>query len=168
MHLELIGPSKKYELGAEKSDDEIVVSVEGKKVNAKIQPGGVENSYIVHIERRSLSVRIEEETASSITLTLDGETVTFRRPGVGAPSPKLAEPQAMKIEARALHSPIAGKIVSVQVKAGMVVKAGSPIIMIESMKMESVIRSDRDGKINQVLVKKGDAVSTGQVIVRFT
>ena len=163
----MIGPNKKYEIEVEESDGGLIVDVEGRRAHVEIQQVEGENSYDVRVDRKSFSTHVEEETESLITLTLDGETVTYKRPGVVGQDPRSPEPQAMQVEAKALHSPMAGKVISVQAKPGMLVKDGATIVVIESMKMESVIRSDRNGRIKVVSVKQGDAVSRGQVLVHF-
>ena len=60
-----------------------------------------------------------------------------------------------------------GRIIGVMTKQGEKVKAGDPLVIVESMKMETVIRSDRDAEVAQILVAEGSAVKRGQALVRF-
>lgn len=61
--------------------------------------------------------------------------------------------------------PIAGKIISVEVKLGDEVKEGDTICILESMKMENPILAPVDGTITQIgvtaeqIVKPGDLIS---------
>ena len=61
--------------------------------------------------------------------------------------------------------PIAGKIISVEVKLGDEVKEGDTICILESMKMENPILAPADGTITQIgvtaeqIVKPGDLIS---------
>ncbi len=66
-----------------------------------------------------------------------------------------------------LTSGMPGKIVKVMVKKGDEVKAGSPILIMEAMKMENEMRASHDTKIKEVFVKDGDHVETGTVLISF-
>lgn len=167
MRLELNGQDRKFVLVAEDRDGKIIVDLDRKKMRVEFGQPGEGNRYPVRIDGRPLLVHLEEETGSLLTLTLDGETVTFRRPSVVGRGPRTPSQQATPAEANALHSPVTGKVISVQAAKGAVVEEGAPVVVIESMKMESVIRSDRRGRIREILVKVGGAVARGQALARF-
>ncbi|MCH5328322.1 MAG: acetyl-CoA carboxylase biotin carboxyl carrier protein subunit [Coprobacter sp.] len=61
----------------------------------------------------------------------------------------------------AIHSPLPGVILDVCVKAGDTVKRGQKVMVLEAMKMENVINADRDGKVVEIKVNKGDSVLEG-------
>lgn len=54
-----------------------------------------------------------------------------------------------------------GKIIAVSVKAGDMVEKDQPILVMEAMKMENVIRAPQAGKLGLVKVQAGQAVETG-------
>jgi acetyl/propionyl-CoA carboxylase alpha subunit len=54
-----------------------------------------------------------------------------------------------------------GRIVDILVEEGDFIKEGSPIIVLESMKMESEIYSKFTGKIDKIYMRKGDRVKAG-------
>jgi acetyl-CoA/propionyl-CoA carboxylase biotin carboxyl carrier protein len=58
-----------------------------------------------------------------------------------------------------------GTILSVMVAEGQTVQAGDVICVLEAMKMENHVVAAHDGVIQQVAVKAGDVVETGQVLV---
>jgi len=60
---------------------------------------------------------------------------------------------------RMIMSPMPGAIVSVSVEAGQTVADGQELCVIEAMKMQNIIKSERDGKIKSVTVKGGDSVT---------
>lgn len=66
-----------------------------------------------------------------------------------------------------ITSPLPGTVLDVFAKPGDSVKAGQRLLLLEAMKMENNIDSDRDGVIKQVCVNKSDAVMEGQVLVVF-
>ena len=58
-----------------------------------------------------------------------------------------------------------GTIVDVKVKVGDKVSNGTVVAVLEAMKMENDIVSDRDGVVKAVCVNKGDSVETGAAVV---
>jgi propionyl-CoA carboxylase alpha chain len=68
---------------------------------------------------------------------------------------------------RLVLSPMPGLVVSVDVIAGQEVKAGETVCVIEAMKMQNIIRAERDGVIRCVNAKAGDSVSSDEVLAEF-
>jgi biotin carboxyl carrier protein len=66
-----------------------------------------------------------------------------------------------------LKAGMPGKIIQIFCKQGDVVKANKPLIIMEAMKMENEMRTSRDVKVKEVLVKQGDSVETGAVLIKF-
>jgi len=60
--------------------------------------------------------------------------------------------------------PITGKITSVNVKPGDVVKEGDVLCLLESMKMENPILAPVGGKITKVGISVGQVVETGELV----
>ncbi len=68
---------------------------------------------------------------------------------------------------RYLLSPMPGLIVSIAVEAGDKVKAGEELCVVDAMKMENVLRAERDGTIAAVNIAAGDSVAVDEVILTF-
>ena len=64
-----------------------------------------------------------------------------------------------------VRAPIPGRVVSVAVAEGDVVKAGQPLLVLEAMKMENQLCAEGAGKVERVLVAPGTTVDGGQVLV---
>jgi 3-methylcrotonyl-CoA carboxylase alpha subunit len=64
-------------------------------------------------------------------------------------------------------APMPCKILKNEVEEGQTVKKGSPLVVIESMKMETVIRSPQDGVIKKLAHKEGDICKAGTILVLF-
>ncbi len=64
-----------------------------------------------------------------------------------------------------ISAPMPGKVIYVKVKLGDEVKVGDVVVILEAMKMENEITSDREGKISEVKVKEGDSVDANDVLV---
>jgi acetyl/propionyl-CoA carboxylase alpha subunit/acetyl-CoA carboxylase carboxyltransferase component len=65
----------------------------------------------------------------------------------------------------ALPAPLQGTIISIDTVVGAAVRAGDPVLIMESMKMEHVIAAPRGGVVRAVNVATGDTVSEGHPLV---
>ncbi|MBM3887077.1 biotin/lipoyl-binding protein [Candidatus Dependentiae bacterium] len=66
-----------------------------------------------------------------------------------------------------LVSPLSGRVVQIFVKNGDFVKSTTPLLVIESMKMENVIYASHDAYIKNVFISIGDLVKQNQKLVSF-
>jgi biotin carboxyl carrier protein len=65
----------------------------------------------------------------------------------------------------AIKSPLPGIILDISVKPGDIVKLGSRLLVLEAMKMENNIDSDKEGTVLSVSVNKGDSVLEGDTLL---
>jgi propionyl-CoA carboxylase alpha chain len=68
---------------------------------------------------------------------------------------------------RFLLSPMPGLLVSVAVAEGEAVKAGQELAIVEAMKMENVMRAERDGVVAKVHAAAGASLAVDQPIIEF-
>ncbi|WP_020178207.1 acetyl/propionyl/methylcrotonyl-CoA carboxylase subunit alpha [Methylopila sp. M107] len=66
-----------------------------------------------------------------------------------------------------LLCPMPGLVVSIAVEEGQEVKVGETLAVVEAMKMENVLRAERDGKVAKVNAKAGDSLAVDAVILEF-
>jgi propionyl-CoA carboxylase alpha chain len=66
-----------------------------------------------------------------------------------------------------LLSPMPGLLVSLAVAVGQEVKAGEELAVVEAMKMENVLRAERDGVVKLLHAAAGDSLAVDQAIVEF-
>jgi len=64
-------------------------------------------------------------------------------------------------------SPLAGKVVSLDVAAGASVKAGDQILTLEAMKMNTIIYAPASGTLTAFCVNPGDTVQEGQALAKI-
>jgi propionyl-CoA carboxylase alpha chain len=120
--------------------------------------------------------------------TLDGRAVTVQvaRSGtrlnlswrgaeadIRVMSPRAAElaarmPKREPVDlSRFLLSPMPGLVVSIAVNEGDEVHAGQALAVVDAMKMENVLRAERDGIVDSIKVAQGDSLAVDQVIMEF-
>lgn len=73
---------------------------------------------------------------------------------VSAPTQETGRPGAVK-------SPLPGTVMGFTVSVGDTVKVGDTVCVLEAMKMENDIHTQRAGVVKQILVNTGDAVLEG-------
>ncbi|HUU25298.1 MAG TPA: acetyl-CoA carboxylase biotin carboxylase subunit [Methyloceanibacter sp.] len=66
-----------------------------------------------------------------------------------------------------LLCPMPGLIMSLAVEVGDEVAAGDTLCVIEAMKMENVLKAERDGTVSKILAKPGDSLNVDAVILEF-
>jgi propionyl-CoA carboxylase alpha chain len=66
-----------------------------------------------------------------------------------------------------LLCPMPGLVISLAVAEGQEVKAGEALAVVEAMKMQNVLRAERDGMVKAIRVKPGDSLAVDAVIMEF-
>jgi propionyl-CoA carboxylase alpha chain len=64
-------------------------------------------------------------------------------------------------------SPMPGLVVAIPVEVGQEVKTGETVAIIEAMKMQNILKAERDGVVKAVGAKAGDPVAADDVLVEF-
>ena len=103
---------------------------------------------------------------------------TMTAPKVQAPQPPAAAPAAApaaQSEApaaapaagagQAVKAPLPGTITDIRVQVGQQVSAGDIVLVLEAMKMQNNIEAEASGKISAIMVKQGDSVMEGTVLL---
>ena len=126
------------------------------------------NVYKVHINSVEEDIAEVEVNGTPYSVKMEKpakkQMVALKRPAQ-APTTASGEPVVSRGAAGAVRSPLPGVILSVDCKVGDTVKRGQKLLVLEAMKMENTIPADRDGKIVEVKVNKGDSVLEGADLV---
>jgi propionyl-CoA carboxylase alpha chain len=68
---------------------------------------------------------------------------------------------------KALLCPMPGLVKSILVKPGQEIKAGEPLCIVEAMKMENMLRAERDATVGKIACKEGDSLAVDAVMMEF-
>ncbi len=134
------------------------------------------NEYDVHIKNVEDNIIELEVNGSAYEVEVDkaiqpAKTPKLVRSRVSASSDarsgegsgmKSAAPPAGKI-----NSPLPGTVVKILVREGDTVKVGQKLMVLEAMKMENNIDSDKDGKITSIPVRPGQSVMEGDTLIEI-
>ena len=172
-----------------------VVELEGEAVQVTVE-GGLEGPTTVTLNGEGTGKRKRKVTVASswwfgepvwegtingepasvqVRPILNGVDLTFQ--GVEAEArvytpreTELMGKMPVKVKAdmsKFLLCPMPGLVVSLNVTEGQEVAAGDPLCVVEAMKMENVLKAERDGKVAKVLAKPGDSLNVDAVILEF-
>jgi biotin carboxyl carrier protein len=117
-----------------------------------------DNIIDLEVNGTSYSVKLSEEVKVTKTPTL-----------VRAASKRPAEP--LKVSPSSSNSkivaPIPGTVLSIDVKVGDTIKLGDRLLVLEAMKMENNIASEKSGTVTAVNVKVGQQVLQNEVMIEI-
>jgi acetyl-CoA/propionyl-CoA carboxylase biotin carboxyl carrier protein len=100
-------------------------------------------------------------------LARDGDTIWLGHNGYAWPLREVTGAQARAGLANGeLRAPMPGQVLLVPVAVGDTVRAGDPIVVLESMKMELVMSAPADGTVAELTVAVGDRVALDQPLAR--
>jgi propionyl-CoA carboxylase alpha chain len=149
------------------SDGSVVVALDGKrrKIWTSWQPGQVlfegkvdDAPVTIQLDRKGVAWVVHKAGAA-----IEMRVVTHAAGELAALMPVKVPPDMSKY----LLSPMPGLLVSVAVKEGQAVKSGEELAVVEAMKMENVLRAERDGTVAKVAAEAGQSLSVDQVILEF-
>ncbi|WP_439575107.1 acetyl-CoA carboxylase biotin carboxylase subunit [Phreatobacter sp.] len=119
--------------------------VDGKPVNLLVRavPNGLAIAYRGIAARAHVYTRREAELAALMPVKVAADT------------------------GKKLTCPMPGLVKSIAVTVGQEVKAGEALCVVEAMKMENVLRAERDGKVKSIAAKPGDSLAVDAIIMEF-
>ncbi|CAK4033782.1 Methylcrotonoyl- carboxylase subunit alpha, mitochondrial [Lecanosticta acicola] len=118
-------------------------------------------SYFPHTRLNTKIIRDPE--TNNLTLFQQGQQYNIH-----LAIPKFLEKVLGKVDvANSVLAPMPCKVLRVEVQEGQHVKKNQALVVIESMKMETVIRSPQDGTVSRVVHRAGDVVKAGTGLVEF-
>lgn len=132
------------------------------------------NFYDVHVNSVEGNIAKVEVNGTPYSVEIDREVKESK-------TPKLVRPDAIPstdsypsvaktvspgtATSGAVKSPLPGVILSINVREGDKVKVGQRLLVLEAMKMENNIDSDKEGTIKSIKVRQGDSVMEGDVLI---
>ena len=119
------------------------------------------------VDGRQVAVQVRP-IANGYDLTYSGIDLpvyvyTAREAELAALMPMKIPPDLSKY----LLCPMPGLVVRIDVEEGQKVKAGDPLCIVEAMKMENVLRAEKDGVVASVNAAAGDSMAVDEVILEF-
>jgi acetyl/propionyl-CoA carboxylase alpha subunit len=120
-------------------------SVNGKSVSVQVRP--VANGFLLSWRGTFARAQVYTEREASYA--------------------RLMPLKALADSGKKLLCPMPGLVRSIAVAEGQEVKAGETLAVVEAMKMENVLRAERDGTVKKLHAKPGDSLAVDAVIMEF-
>ena len=149
--------------------------------------------YKLSINGQTFNVEIISEQIDSYEVSVNGELIIVNKDSSQilnqTPQPKISqkiekpkenlyqeknvteslpENTNAKIDNNSIKALMPGKVLKVLVETGENVDSGTPLLVIESMKMENVISSNKKGKVQNIFVQVDDNVQYDQPLVEIS
>ena len=149
--------------------------------------------YKLSINGQTFNVEIISEQIDSYEVSVNGELIIVNKDSSQilnqTPQPKISqkiekpkenlsqeknvtesfqESTNAKIENNSIKALMPGKVLKVLVETGENVDSGTPLLVIESMKMENVISSNKKGKVQNIFVQVDDNVQYDQPLIEIS
>ena len=128
---------------ADIDNNTVSILLEGKVYLFRIIPNG--SGYLVNWRGGEYELEVEDERTRLMNKFMGGGTAAKSRGMVKAPMP--------------------GMVVKILVRQEQEVKKGSPVIVVEAMKMENEIVSPVNGRVKDIRVSEKQAVEKGEVMI---
>lgn len=126
------------------------------------------NEYLIYNENKIDRIKVLNRKGNLMSLLINGkETEVAIKDHIALMLERLGMDSSFEESLSEIVAPMPGVILDVQIKSGDEVTQGDPLLVLEAMKMENVIKSPINGKINSVEVRQGDSVEKNVLLVTF-
>jgi len=149
----------------------VTIEIDGKTFQAETKKTG--NGLTVHLDKKKFLVQFE-----GAYISIDGQKHTVEIHNLRRGKPfwynateeiediKIGKPvHKMHSGEGFIHPPMPGRVISIKVKKGDSVKMGSPILVLEAMKMQNEVLSNIEGVVREIRVSEGDLVESEDVLI---
>lgn len=174
-HCRVVGDDWVVSLG--KSDHRISLHSEGHAVSVLFADGATLNVETNWTPGQTLQLFSVDGQRMAVKIDLSVSTIRLRWQGMDLAarvrSPRVAElallmpgkvpPDTSKF----LLCPMPGVVTSISVHEGDQVEAGQALATVEAMKMENILRAERQGRVKTIAVSAGDSLAVDAVILEF-
>ncbi len=160
--------AERYEMSVDTGDDGILVRLadgEAFHLSSDWVPGepvwnGVVNDELVAVQVRPI---LNGYALAHRGVSIDARVYTREEARLAALMPEKKGADTSK----SLLCPMPGLVKAIYAKEGQEIKAGEPLCMVEAMKMENVLRAERDVTVKKINAKEGDSLAVDAVIMEF-
>lgn len=139
-----------------------VLNTPDKALRCALRPSGVAGGHVLELGRLQRRIRLAQGPDATF-VHMDGRTFEIARID---PAARLGARDSASGDDR-LVAPMPGVVVSVQVKPGDAVTEGQPLLVIESMKLETTLSAPRDGVIAEMPFAEGESFGLRALLARL-
>ncbi len=156
----------KFDLDLNEADQTAVLN--GDTVSYDVLQEG--RSFHAIVNNKSYNVHVLEKDAASKTLKLSVNGNTYSvdiKDKLDMLLEKLGMDTSLSAAVKDMKAPMPGLVVELKAAPGDVLKKGDPILVLEAMKMENVLKAPADVEIDTFKVEQGNTIEKNTVLVTF-
>lgn len=157
-----------YDITIEYRSEKYYATINGQEYEISHHPLG-ESRALLFIDRESLEVDVHQSGSNGqrvvfmagmdVPANIEDYSVAQMRKAAGISHGAKSE--------TSLRAPMPGLVIDVRVKPGDRVAKGQPLVVIEAMKMENIIKARADVIIGNILATPGKSIEKGDVLLEF-
>ena len=121
----------------------------------------------IRIESQWYLVEVGDLNNDYVEVIIDDEIFKVQLEEYPINTPAISEPQRLT-STSTFTTPMPGSIIEILVKVGDHISNGDDICVLESMKMQQILKSDFDGDVIEILVSSGDQVLDGHGLINYS
>lgn len=160
--------NKIFEIAVNKTPD-LTIALDGESISPRIKEtkDGLQvqigrKRFLISREGDSLNVNGEPRRVSVRSIDFASEIAGPKEEVEETPE----EPSKLSEDRRgAVYPPMPGRIVSISTREGAKLRVGSPLLILEAMKMQNEVSSPLAGVVREIKVKPGDLVDVGDALI---
>lgn len=154
-------------------DESIAVNLDGDKAfingaETALRVERLNNRYLIYSDKNITEVSVLEKTKDGYRLLINGkETITSVQDHISLMLDRLGMTMGEDEIANEVLAPMPGVILKIMVTEGQEMKKGDPLLILEAMKMENLIKCPADVTIASINVAAGQNVEKNASLIRF-
>lgn len=147
----------------------VKTQVDGQAFNYDLTPLSDRHFHLIHKDQSyQMEVIAVNHSRKEYTIRVNGKKMHVK---LQDRFDQLIESLGMQDEeeqgGKNILAPMPGLVLEIHVEAGTEVKKGEPLITLEAMKMENVLKAPADGKVDKVLVETGKSVEKNYLLLKI-
>lgn len=159
----IVDEDKKLSISSKKED----IYINGIKIDFEIEKIDEEN-FKIFKDNKIYSAEIIEKDGKNLILKINNQTLEVAvTDHIDQMLSRLGMDVVASSAVKEIKAPMPGGILSIEVNEGDEVVKGDPLLILEAMKMENVIKSPGDGTIQKIHISMKENVEKNQILISF-
>ncbi len=164
--VEVNGREREVELAAD--GEGILTRVEGREHRLELRPVDGLGQFAASVDGRTFALSVDGEGVGRLRIGLAGEGYAVSVKDERQRASRMADRGAQADGPRVVRGVIPGIVVALLAREGEEVEAGSPLLLLEAMKMQNEIPAPCGGRIERFHVRPGETVAAGVPLATLT
>ena len=126
------------------------------------------NHYHYQIGSKSYDVRLVSDENKCWTIAIDGKVIAVPyKTNLDLMLEKMGLKDLLASANKDFKAPMPGMVLKILAEPGQQVSKGTPLLVLEAMKMENNIKAESDGVVKSIEIKEGQSVEKNQILIHF-